>query len=248
MTDQPTGLRKHIRLTIDRSFIVNATFLALFIGAVVVVTVLYAPQLTRMASDPESFRKYILSHGGTSALVFILFQVLQVVIAVIPGELVQIAGGYIYGTALGTFYSLVGIMAGYVIVFGIVRLFGYRLVKQVVSEEDLRKFHDLINSNGSEITIFLLFLTPGVPKDILVYIAGLTPVHPLAFFVIVTLARLPAMLGASYIGANLQQRDYTMAIVMSVLAFVLFVLGLLLKDRLIALAHRVFHRDGGAEH
>jgi len=86
-----------------RPFIaINVILASLFVGAIVYVTIRFGPELTRFVSDPHKFREYVLSFGPWSAIIFMLFQVLQVVIAVIPGEPVQIAGGYIFGTVLGT--------------------------------------------------------------------------------------------------------------------------------------------------
>jgi len=218
----------------DRSFWINFIFIILIVGLIIFLSIRYGPEITRLVSNPKKFRDFILSYGELSALVFILFQIIQVVIAFIPGEVVQIAGGYIYGTFLGTLYSLIGIIIGYIIVFFTSRFFGFRLVKQLVSEEKLHKFYNLINSPGSEFIIFLLFFLPGVPKDVLVYICGLTPVKPLQFFIIAIAARIPAMVGASYIGANIQRENYYLAIVIAVISCILFIMGFVFKDKIIA--------------
>jgi uncharacterized membrane protein YdjX (TVP38/TMEM64 family) len=224
----------------DRSFWINFIFIILTAGLLIFFSIKYGSEITRLVSNPKKFRDFILSYGQLSSLVFILFQVIQVVIAFIPGEVVQIAGGYIYGTLLGTLYSLIGITAGCVIVFFTVRLLGFHLVKQLVSENKLQKFYDLINKPGSELVIFLLFFLPGLPKDVLVYICGLTPVKPLQFFIIIIAARLPAMVGASFIGANIQRENYYTAITITVISCVLFVIGFLFKDKIIAIIKKVF--------
>lgn len=228
----------------DRSFWINASFLAIFIGLIAYASIAYAPDITRLISNPEKFRVFILSFGRISALIFMLFQVLQVVIAIIPGELVQVAGGYIFGIFWGTLFSLVGITAGYIIVFSLVRVLGYRVVRQLVSKNDLQKFCKLINSPGSEMTLFLLFFIPGIPKDILVYIAGLTPINSLQFFIIITIARFPAMLGASIIGWNIQHEYYLMAVILSVVSCILFIVGYIFKDRILSAIKEVSPKNG----
>jgi uncharacterized membrane protein YdjX (TVP38/TMEM64 family) len=90
-----------------------------------------------------------------------------------------------------------------------------------------------MNNSKSDVAMFTLFLIPGIPKDILVYLAGLTPIKPLKFFTIYTTARFPAVFFSAYIGANLKTRNYLPVIIISVLAVVLFVVGLLKKDWLI---------------
>lgn len=219
--------------------IINILLIAVFLGAMVFVGIKFGPYITKLASKPQQFKDTLNSFGWKGVLVFMFIQLLQVVVAAIPGEIVQIAGGYIYGTWAGTLYSLVGIVAGSVIVFFVARLLGYPLVKTFVSQKNLDKFEFMMNNDKSEIAMFLLFLIPGLPKDILTYIAGLTPVKPLRFFIIITIGRFPALLASSIIGSNMQKENYTTVIILSVAALVLFIAGLLLKDKIIAFLHRM---------
>ncbi|HEX2945015.1 MAG TPA: TVP38/TMEM64 family protein [Clostridia bacterium] len=207
--------------------------IALFLGAMAFLTVRFGPQLTELAKDPGKLSDKLNSYGWKGILLFIGIQILQVVVAAIPGELVQIAGGYIYGTWLGTLYSITGILIGSVLVFFIARIIGYPLVKLLVSREQLEKFNFMINGDKSEAGMFLLFLIPGIPKDILTYIAGITPVRPLRFFIIITIARLPALIASSVIGSSTEKGNYVMVIILSVAALILFLAGLFLKDRII---------------
>lgn len=213
--------------------------IAAFLGLIVYLTIRFGPQLTGLARNPEDLRALLNSFGWKGILVFIGIQMLQVVVAAIPGELVQIAGGYIYGTVLGTVYSLAGIFLGSVIVFYIARLLGYPLVKLLVSQKQLEKFNFIMNNDRSEVAMFLLFLIPGMPKDILTYIAGITPVKPLRFFIIITVGRLPALLASSYIGHSTQKGNYGMVIALSIAALILFLAGIFMKDRIIQKIHSI---------
>lgn len=222
-----TGGNKKLKL------VINIILIAGFLALLVFTAVSYGPEITRLASEPDQLRDVLNSYGWKGVLVFMLIQLLQVVVAAIPGEFVQIAGGYIYGTWLGTLYSLTGIVAGSVIVFFVARLLGYPIVKTFVSQKNLEKFDFMMNSSKSEIAMFILFLIPGIPKDILTYLAGLTPVKPLKFFIIITIGRLPALLASSYIGYNTQKGNYLIVIILSAAALALFAAGILLKDRII---------------
>ena len=222
--------------------VINIILVALFAGLIVYATIRFGPELTKLVSDPHKFREHILSFGPWSSVVFMLFQVLQVVIAVMPGEPVQVAGGYIFGTVWGTVYSMLGVTVGYIIVFTCVKLLGFPLVKILVPEKEFEKLRALINSPKLETTIFLLFLIPGIPKDILVYVAGLTPIRPVLFFIIITFARLPAMIGSSFIGAKIESSQYLAAIIVSVIASILFVLGYIYKQRIIDYVHLRFSK------
>ena len=206
---------------------------AAFLGITIYLAAKYGLKLTALARKPEELKALLNSYGWRGVLVFMGIQVLQVVVAAIPGEFVQIAGGYIYGTWLGTLYSLTGIVTGSAIVFFIARFIGYRLVKLVVTPEHLEKLNFLINSKKSEMAMFILFLIPGMPKDIITYVAGITPLKPLRFFSIIMLGRFPALLASSYIGSNTQKGNYGIVIALSVAALILFAAGVFLKDRIL---------------
>ncbi|HBT49972.1 MAG TPA: TVP38/TMEM64 family protein, partial [Caldanaerobacter subterraneus] len=111
-----------------------------FVLLILVLSVTYGKEITLLVSNPEKFRNWINSFGSLGVLIFISIQVFQVVVFVIPGEVVQVAGGYLYGTILGTLYSVIGITLGSLICFSIARILGYDFVKNIVSEEKLKKF------------------------------------------------------------------------------------------------------------
>lgn len=218
-----------------KKIILNIILLSVFVILLTYITIKYAPVITKLISNPEKFRVFLLSYGNISILVFMLFQILQVVIALIPGEFIQITGGYVFGTFLGTLYSSLGILLGSIIVLNIVRLLGYSIIKLFVSQQSLQKFNFLINNEKSEIAMFVLFLIPGLPKDILTYIAGITPIKLRNFFVITTIARFPGIFISSFVGSNLQAKQYSEVISASLIAISFFIIGFFLKDKLLSL-------------
>ncbi|NLJ74202.1 MAG: TVP38/TMEM64 family protein [Firmicutes bacterium] len=199
----------------------------------VLATIKYAPIVTELVSEPEEFRDLIQSYGYTGVFIFVLIQIIQIVIPVIPGEVVQVAGGFVFGTWLGTLYLMIGVILGSVCAFFAARLLGYPLVRSFVSENKLRRMRELMQGKKSDAVIFILFLLPGLPKDVLTYIAGLTPVKSVRFLVIASMARFPALLASAYLGHNLHEKDYLGAIIISSVAVLLFVGGYIFKDRII---------------
>ena len=212
--------------------LLHLALLLLFLLLFFYCTVVYAPSISRIISNPEQFSDYILGFGSQNVLVFILFQVVQVIIAAIPGELLQIAGGFVYGTWWGSIYSLAGILLGSIVAFYISRLLGYPLVCYMVAPQKLKRFSRLLRQQKSEISIFILFLIPGLPKDVITYVGGLTPLNPFRFLLIAIIARFPGILGSAYLGASVEQQAYKEALLFSIAALLLFLAGLLLKDRL----------------
>jgi len=199
------------------------------------------PKITELASDLERFRRVILSYGHLGVLIFIGIQILQIVVAAIPGEVIQIAGGYIYGTELATLYLLTGMIIGTFGAFGLSRLVGYPLVRLMVSADKLIYFRSLMTSSKANLVLFFLFLVPGLPKDVLTYVGGLTPVKPLSFVLVTTIARIPGVFLSAYLGENLLERDYTTVIVISVIAVALFVFGLIKRELILNLLQRISH-------
>lgn len=206
---------------------------SLFLIILIYISAAYGPVITRLISQPEDFKQFILAYGSKSVLIFILFQAMQVIIAAIPGEFVQVAGGYIYGIWLGSLYSLLGIVMGSIIVFYIGRILGYPILKTFITPAKIERFSFFINSPRAEIIASVLFLIPGIPKDILTYLAGITPMQPLRFLIIAAVARFPGILISSYIGASFEAGQYLKVAVGSIAAASLFLLGYFYKDKII---------------
>ncbi len=216
-----------------RNLIINSIAICIFIGAITYVTIRYSHRIAEILQSPDTFRTYLNSFGNTSILVFLGMQILQVVIAAIPGEVIQLAGGYIYGTFYGTLISCLGILIGAIGAFCFSRLLGYKVLKKLLSEKSFQKFEFLMNTNKYELAMFILFLIPGFPKDILTYFAGITPIDPLRFFVISLVGRFPGIFASSYIGAHIGEGSYTQVIIASIIVAVFIIFSVLYKEKIV---------------
>jgi uncharacterized membrane protein YdjX (TVP38/TMEM64 family) len=222
--------------------LMRVSMLLLFISAVTFTAMKYSADIIYMAANPDAFKTILSSYGATGIIIFIGIQIIQVIIAALPGDLTQIAGGYIYGTLFGSLYSMIGITIGSVIVFYASRLLGFSLINLFASKELLEKFSFLINNPKSEIAMFILFLIPGMPKDTLSYLAGMTPVKPMMFLMISSIARIPALVASSYVGANLQQGNYAVVAIVSVIACLLLITGFFMKNHIISFLHSTLYK------
>ncbi len=207
--------------------------LVVLLVLMIVLAAHYTGPITRLVGNSAKFGEYLESFGVWGTLVFVAIQAVQVIIAPIPGEFTQLAGGFIYGTALGTLYSCIGILIGSIVVFSLGRVLGLPILKRVIPEHAFVKFGFLLNHPRTELVILALFLIPGSPKDILTYIAGLTPVKPVRFFISAMVARFPGILLSAYIGAHVEAKEYGDVIVASIIALGLFVAGVLMQDRIV---------------
>ena len=142
----------------------------------------------------ERMRLFVADNWLAGALIFVSVCVVQVVIALIPGEAVEIAAGLIFGSWWGTVLCLLGITLGSVIAILLVRCFGRRFVESLYPREKIDSLPILNDRKKRNATIFLLFLIPGTPKDLITYVVGLTEVSVPMYLLLTTAARLPSIL------------------------------------------------------
>jgi uncharacterized membrane protein YdjX (TVP38/TMEM64 family) len=186
--------------------------------------------------DRERIIDFLDSLGPVAVLGFICLQAAQVIAAPIPGEVTGFIGGYLYGPVLGIFFSTIGLTIGSMIAFTLARIFGRPFVDKFVSRKTLDKYDYLLHHKGAFL-VFLLFLIPGMPKDILCYILGLGHLTSKEFFVISTVGRFGGTvlltLGGDYIRHH---QYYRFSILISVALIIVF-FSMVYKDKL----ERIFH-------
>lgn len=192
-----------------------------FIGLLALIIYQYNSQLWILSvrlwvlfENHHQLKKFISSFGVYSPLAFILLQVIQVVVAPIPGGAIEFLGGYLFGVWAGMLYSTIGLTVGSWLAFSIARIFEKWAVEKFVSPKTMKKFDYLVGHEGI-ILSFLLFLIPGFPKDALCYILGLTPMHLGIFLIISTIGRIPGTLIATLQGAKAFEHQYKFFLTLS---------------------------------
>ena len=123
--------------------------------------------LVRFASEPERFRAWVDAKGVSARLYYMGMVIVQVIIALIPGEPFEIAAGYAFGAVEGTVLCLIASAIGSMLVFGLVRRYGIRLVEVFFPREQLRSLRFLRASPKRDYLYLLLFMIPGTPKELL---------------------------------------------------------------------------------
>ncbi len=161
----------------------------------------------------RQLKAVVKSYGPYSPLVFILFQVVQVVVAPIPGEAIEFLGGYVFGVWGGMLYSMTGLILGSCLAFSIARIFEKQTIERFISPKLRTKFDYLIGHHGA-ILSFFLFLIPGFPKDTLCYILGLTPMHLGIFLIISTIGRIPGTWITTVQGAKIFEHQYMVFLIL----------------------------------
>lgn len=178
-------------------------------------------------ADPDIVRNWIDGHYILGVLVMLAVCVVQVVIALIPGELVEIAAGYVFGPWWGALICLAGAMIGSVLVLLLVRRFGRKFVESLYPREKLDSLPILNDSSKRNVLTALLFLIPGTPKDLLTYVIGLTEMSIPAYVILTAFARIPSILMSTLGGDALVGDKLTRAIVFFIVAAVISLCGYL---------------------
>ena len=181
-------------------------------------------------SDRTKIITFINSFGPLSVAVFIGIQILQVLVAPIPGEVTGFIGGYVYGISLGTLYSTIGLTIGSWLAFTLSRTLGLPFVERVVSPKTINKYDHIMTHQGPWVA-FLLFLIPGFPKDALCYVLGLSHIRIRTFLIISTLGRLLGTLMLSVQGNFLRNNQDTTFLIVTAVSIIVAVLGYFLGKR-----------------
>lgn len=231
-----TGIKQEIKDLLQapenrRMLFVTAAFLLL----IVVLTLILLPYINRL-SEPETqaaFKQWVAEMGALGWFAMLGLQFLQVVLAFIPGEPVEILAGVLYGTWGGWLVCLVGCVCASSLVFFVSRRLGKALLYRLFGEARVNGWRWVQDNRKIELVVFLLFFIPGTPKDMLTYIVGISNLRWLKFIILSSLARIPSVLTSCMIGATMRQGRWELSILVFVLTGVLGLVGILYKDRVI---------------
>jgi uncharacterized membrane protein YdjX (TVP38/TMEM64 family) len=193
-----------------------------------------------LLSNRGRIENFISNFGWAAPPVFMGIQILQVILAPIPGEATGFIGGYLFGSFSGFIYSSIALAVGSWINFSLGRIVGERYVRKMISPAKFDKFDRLVRRQGV-IVIFILYIFPGFPKDWLCLFLGITTL-PIKFFLIAaSIGRMPGTLVLSLQGELLFEKNYTSLIIF--MAFSLLIAGCtyLYRDKLYCWVERSNH-------
>lgn len=198
--------------------------IAIVLLLVIFVTLFVSRWLSSFSQD--DFRDYVRSFGALAPLAMLGLQILQVFIALIPGEIVESAAGYVLGPWLGTAICYLGICMASTLIFTLTRRYGAKLVEVFVSREKINELRFLNTEQKWNALIFLLFFIPGTPKDLLTYFAGLTDIRLKTFLLLSMVARIPSVITSTFGGHLLGEERYIGAIILYGVTGLLSLLGM----------------------
>jgi uncharacterized membrane protein YdjX (TVP38/TMEM64 family) len=163
--------------------------------------------LARLYTDREFMHETVQRWGVLGPLGFIAIQILQILIAPIPGDVTGVLGGFAFGQWLGFVYSTIGLTLGSLLAFGLGRRLGAPFVQRVTGPQVWQHLDFVMEAEGA-ILCFIIFLVPGLPKDALCYVFGVSPMPLWVFALVSTLGRMPGTWVLSAGGAKASAAQY----------------------------------------
>ncbi len=208
--------------------ILTTLVLALFIG----ITIYLFPVMKNLSTleGKIAFKQKVESSGIIGVLSLFGLQIAQIFLIIVPGEPIEILAGMCYGGVWGTVFIMGSACIISIIIFLLVRKFGRKFVYDFCDKDKISKIEKnklFQNPKKIEKIMLILFLIPGTPKDLLVYVAGLLPIKPLRFIIISTFARFPSVITSTLVGQNLAIGNWKKSIILYV-AIIILVWGIVL--------------------
>ncbi len=216
--------------------------LMIIVIALIVGLIIYLFPVIKNLSTPEGqidFKEHVTDLGIMGYLALFGLQFAQIFLIILPGEPIEFLAGMCYGGLGGFLFITISAAIISALVFFTVRKYGRRFVYSFCSEERIEKIENsklFKNPKKIEYIMILLFIIPGTPKDLLVYIAGLLPLKPLRFILISTFARFPSVISSTFAGSNLVKGNWKFSLLIYgltflIVAIIIFIINKLDKDK-----------------
>jgi uncharacterized membrane protein YdjX (TVP38/TMEM64 family) len=202
--------------------------------------------LVSLYVDKQFLKRTLREWGVLAPIIFMALQALQVIISPIPGEATGFLGGFLFGEWLGLFYSTIGLTVGSLVAFAIGRWLGAHYVRNLVSQETWDKMGFIVEAEGT-ILCFMIYLIPGLPKDMACYLFGISPMPFWVFAVASTLGRFPGTWVLSAQGSHTATGHYLQVILVSAVAVAVALPLYYYRHRIVAWFEGRSDATGGGE-
>lgn len=203
----------------------GALSLILFIVVFALLTLFFTKILAPYLRSTEELRAFLDSYGWKGYLILMGLQCLQVVIALIPGEVIELGAGYAYGAIEGAVICLIGVAISSALIFLLVKKIGISLVEIFVPREKIQQLRFINNDKKLKRVVFLLFFIPGTPKDMFTYFVGLTDMRLSEFLAITLIARIPSVVSSTISGQMLGDKQFLTAGIVYAVTCIISLIG-----------------------
>lgn len=205
---------------------------ALAVGLLAALGILLYEPFTKWVQNPQVFRDFIEEKGGWGRMVMVGLMALQVVVAFLPGEPLEIAAGYAFGALEGMALCLAGAAVGFACAALLARTFGRKIVEWFFPSGKIDELPILNPKRHPMLLLFVLYLIPGTPKDLFNYAVGLTRLDILHVLALSSVARIPSVITSTLSGDALGAQNYPLAVAVLVITGLISAGGILLYRRM----------------
>ena len=213
------------------------TILTILVLALIIGIIIYLFPVVKNLSSLEgqiAFKEKIDNMGVYGILLLFGLQLAQIFLIIIPGEPIEIFAGMCYGAFWGTVFIMLSVFIISTVIFLLVRKYGRKFIYNFYDEEKISKMENsklFKDPKRIELIILILFLIPGTPKDLLVYVSGLLPIKPSRFIIISNIARFPSIISSTLAGTNIAVGNWVMSIFLYVLVLLAVVVGIFMINK-----------------
>lgn len=212
---------KKILINILKFFI-----LAIVLGVSIWLIVELFPIMKNISTQDGQieFKNKIDSMGILGMLVLFGLQFAQIFFVVLPGEPLEILAGMCYGSIGGTLFIFATVFIITSFIVFLVKFLGEKFVYSIWEKEKIDKIKNskvFKNPKKIQMLMIILFLIPGTPKDLLVYIGAMLPINAIEFILISTFVRFPSVISSTIAGANLAVGDFKMMAIVYGVTFII---------------------------
>jgi uncharacterized membrane protein YdjX (TVP38/TMEM64 family) len=172
--------------------------------AMITAAWVYREPLVTHLRHVDTARAWFHELGVFGPLILIAINSLQIVVAPIPGYVVQIAAGWVYGVWPGAFYAIIGLAVGAFLAMSLARLLGRPFALRVLGAERLAHWEHVVHADRLWLWA-LLFLGP--VGDVPYILAGLSRFPIPRLLLLALVIRSPGVVVAAAVGAGLMGLD-----------------------------------------
>ena len=218
-------------MKINRKDIIKFILLLVFLASIIICSFVFYPKIKEKI-DVENIRELANKNKIAWAFLFVILQIIQVVIFAIPGDIINATGGFVFNIFFGSLLSFIGVCIGSIITFYISRSLGYSFINKFIKKEKINKIVNFMSSNTGFLSMFVFCNLPFVPKDILMYAAGLTPLKPQRILLVYCLSRIPGIIIWNSMGANIYNKSI-LGIIITLCILAIFLLTIAIIKKLV---------------
>jgi uncharacterized membrane protein YdjX (TVP38/TMEM64 family) len=223
--------------------IAKFTILILIVIGIPLLILLRYPEVIDQFRSFDAVNEMLMRYKTQSIFIYIGLQIVQIILCFLPGQIIQMAAGYAFGVPLAFLLSIVGIGLGTCLTFLLARVFGHDMVLLVFGEEKAGNFIKIMNSKRAFVIVFLLYLFPGIPKDIFGYVAGVSELRLLPFVLLSLIARTPALIASLIFGDMFNNHNYKGMIVVAAIVTVVVIFCLIFRKQFMNFVDRAYTRS-----